>query len=173
MNLVPLFAQRSELNKELLADAHHRTADIIFDQTYSLDLGGVNAKIFAMGTNHTHGDTAILVDGVLFSGDIAMQPQPSFTNPTATISHWLASLDRLDALHAKRIVPSHGPFGDASLIEGYRVYLRRIRNRTAELKKAGKSQDETIQIITEEMAAQYPDKNRLAGAIRAGFAEAT
>jgi glyoxylase-like metal-dependent hydrolase (beta-lactamase superfamily II) len=101
-----------------------------------------------------------------------MKPQPSFTNPTATISHWLASLDRLEALHAKRIVPSHGPFGDASIIEGYRVYLTRIRDRTAELKKAGKSQDEAVQIITGKMAAQYPDKNRLAGAIRAGFAEA-
>jgi glyoxylase-like metal-dependent hydrolase (beta-lactamase superfamily II)/predicted ester cyclase len=172
MNLVPIFAQRSELNKELLADAKHRAADIIFDQDYTLDLGGVKAKIYAMGTNHTHGDTAVLVDGVLFCGDVAMKPQPAFSNPTATISHWLASLDRLQALHPKHIVPSHGPFGDTSIIEGYRAYLTRIRDRTAELKKAGKSQDEAIQIITEEMSAQYPDKNRLAGAIRAGYAEA-
>ena len=39
----------------------------------------------------------------------------------------------------------------------------------AELKKAGKTQDEAMQIITDEMSAQYPDKNRLAGAIRAGY----
>ena len=31
MNLVPLFASRSELNKELLKDAKHRDADIVFD----------------------------------------------------------------------------------------------------------------------------------------------
>jgi hypothetical protein len=48
----------------------------------------------------------------------------------------------------------------------------RIRDRAAELKKAGKTQDEVIQVITDEMSAQYPDKNRLAGAIRAGFSEA-
>ena len=172
-NLVPIFAARSELNKELLADAKHRDADIVFDGHYVLDLGGLNAHIRSMGTNHTHGDTIVLVDGVLFAGDIAMKPQPSFTNPTATISHWLASLDALQALKPKKIVPSHGPFGGIEIIEGYRAYLTRIRDRTTELKKAGKSQDEAVQIITDEMSAQYPDKNRLAGAIRAGYAEAS
>jgi glyoxylase-like metal-dependent hydrolase (beta-lactamase superfamily II) len=172
MNLVPVFAQRSALNVELLQGAKHRDADIVFDQDYTLDLGGLKAKIYAMGTNHTHGDTAVFVDGVLFSGDVAMRPQPSFANPTAKISHWLASLDKLEALKAKQLVPSHGPFGDNSIIAGYRSYLTRIRDRTAELKKAGKSQEETIQVITSEMSPQYPDKNRLAGAIRAGFIEA-
>ena len=124
----------------------HRDADITFDKDYSLDLGGVKAKIIAMGTNHTHGDTVVLVDGVLFSGDVAMRPQPSFANPTAKISHWLESLDQLEALKPKQLVPSHGAFGDISIIAGYRTYLTRIRDRAAELKKAGKTQDETIQI---------------------------
>ena len=171
-NLISVFAARSELNKQLLKDAHHRDADLTFDKEYALDLGGVKATLFAMGTNHTHGDTVVLVDGVLFSGDVAMKPQPAFANPTATISHWLASLDRLDAMKPQQVVPSHGPFGDATIIAGYRAYLVRIRDRSAELRKAGKTQDETIQIITEEMSAQYADKNRLAGAIRAGYAEA-
>jgi glyoxylase-like metal-dependent hydrolase (beta-lactamase superfamily II) len=171
MNLVPVFAARSALNQELLKDAHHRDADITFDGQYILDLGGLKAKIYAMGTNHTHGDTVVLVDGVLFSGDVAMKPQPAFANPTAKISHWLASLDRLDAFEPRQVVPSHGPFGDASIIAGYRSYLTRIRDRSAELKKAGKTQDETSRIITDEMVAQYPDRNRLAGAIRAAWAE--
>jgi glyoxylase-like metal-dependent hydrolase (beta-lactamase superfamily II) len=172
MSLVPVFEARSALNIELLQGAKHRDADIAFDRRYTLNLGGVTARIFAMGTNHTHGDTVVLVDGVLFSGDVAMRPQPSFANPTAKISHWLESLDRLDALKAKQLVPSHGPFGDASIIAAYRSYLTRIRDRAAELKKAGKTQDEAIQIVTDEMVAQYPDRNRLAGAIRAGFNEA-
>ncbi len=171
MNLVPLFTSRSELNQELLKDAQHRAADITFDQEYTLDLGGLKAKIYAMGTNHTHGDTVVLVDGVLFSGDVAMKPQPLFTNATATIPHWLASLDRLQAMHPGVIVPSHGPFGGVEIIEGYRNYLTRIRDRTAGLKQAGKSQDETIQIVSDEMVAQYPDRNRLAGAIRAAYSQ--
>jgi glyoxylase-like metal-dependent hydrolase (beta-lactamase superfamily II) len=172
MNLVPVFASRSDLNKELLKDAKHREADIVFDDEYTLDLGGLNAKVYAMGTNHTLGDTVVLVDGVLFSGDVAMKPQPAFSNPGATITHWLSSLDKLQAMKPKQIVPSHGHFGDVAIIEGYRDYLTRIRDRAAELKKAGKTQDEAIQVITDEMSAQYADKNRLAGAIRAGYSEA-
>jgi hypothetical protein len=37
------------------------------------------------------------------------------------------------------------------------------------LKAGGKSQDEAIEIITNEMAAEFPDRNRLAGAIRAAY----
>jgi glyoxylase-like metal-dependent hydrolase (beta-lactamase superfamily II) len=171
-SLVPMFSSRSDLNRELLADAKHRDADIVFAQDYSLDLGGVTAKLRAMGTNHTRGDTVVLVDGVLFAGDIVMKPLPMFTNPSANITHWLASLDALEALHPKRIVPSHGPFGGVELIDGYREYLEDIRARTAELKKAGKSLDETIQVISGEMSAQNPDAFRLTSAIRAGYNEA-
>ena len=168
-NLVPVFAQRSELNKELLADARHRTADIVFDKSYTLDLGGLKAGIYAMGTNHTQGDTVVLVDGVLFSGDVAMKPQPSFANPTTKISDWLHSLDILETMKPRILVPSHGPFGDAAIISGYYNYLSRIRDRAQALKAAGKTQDEAVQTITEEMVAQYPDRNRLAGAIRAAY----
>ena len=171
MSLVPMFASRSELNAGLLEDAHHRDADILFQGQYTLDLGGLKARIFDMGNNHTLGDTVVLVDGVLFSGDVAMKPQPAFANPSAKISHWLESLDRLQAMKPRTIVPSHGPFGGVEIIQGYRAYLTRIRDRAAELKKAGKTQDETIQVITDEMAAEFPDRNRLVGAIRAGYSE--
>jgi glyoxylase-like metal-dependent hydrolase (beta-lactamase superfamily II) len=171
-NLIPVFAARSDLNKELLADAKHRDADIVFDRQYTLDLGGVKARIYAMGTNHTHGDTVVFADGVLFSGDVAMKPQPSFANPTALISHWLDSLTRLEKLKPTKVVPSHGPFGDASIMSGYREYLTRIRDRAAELRKSGKTQEESVQVITDEMSAQYPDKGRLGGAIRAAYLQA-
>jgi hypothetical protein len=54
-------------------------------------------------------------------------------------------------------------------MQGYREYLTRIRDRAVALKQAGKSVDETVTSITEEMSAQYPDRNRLAGAARAAY----
>jgi glyoxylase-like metal-dependent hydrolase (beta-lactamase superfamily II) len=170
--LVPLFTQRSELNRELLKDAKHRDADITFAQEYTLDLGGVSAHIHSMGTNHTQGDTAVLVDGVLFAGDVAMTLQPMFTNPSARISHWLASLDRYEAMRPEVIVPSHGPFGTVAMLEDYRRYLTRVRDRTAALKKAGKTAGETLEIVTAEMVGEFPDRFRLTSAINAGYAEA-
>jgi glyoxylase-like metal-dependent hydrolase (beta-lactamase superfamily II) len=172
MNLANVFAARSELNKQLLEGAVYRKADISFDKEYALDLGGVTAKIYAMGLNHTLGDTVVLVEGVLFSGDLAMRPQPSIMNPQATISQWLVSLDRLDAMKPKHVVPSHGSRGDASIISGYRTYLVKIRDRTTALKKDGKTLEQATQTVTDEMAAQYPDRQRLGGAVRAAYAEA-
>ncbi len=81
LRLAKVFASRSALHAELLKDADFRKAEITFEREYDLD--GVRAKLMAMGANHTLGDTAIWVesDRVLFSGDVAMRPQPVFCKP--------------------------------------------------------------------------------------------
>jgi len=162
------------VNAELLKGATFRKADISFDKEYDLDLGGVRVRILAMGANHTLGDTAILVepDRVLFTGDIAMKAQPSFNSPYSTVAHWLASLDVLAALEPKIIVPSHGPMGDKSFLTGYRTYLTAVRDRTAELKRQGKSQDDAVKAVTAQMQPVYPDAGRLSGAIIQAYKEA-
>lgn len=174
MGLVPMFAQRSALNAELLKDAAYRPADITFDKEYKLDLGGVTANIYAMGLNHTAGDTVVNVeeDRVLFSGDLAMRPQPSIMSPQATITHWLDTLNRLEMFKPVHVIPSHGASGDIQLIAGYRYYLTLIRDRAVKLKGEGRTLEQTTQAITDELSVKYPDKQRLAGAIRAAYAEA-
>jgi glyoxylase-like metal-dependent hydrolase (beta-lactamase superfamily II) len=172
--LAQTFASRSTLNADLLKDAKFRDADITFKEDYTLDLGGVKAEIVAMGPNHTRGDTAVYVasEKVLFSGDVAMRPQPAFASPYSSTKHWQESLKRLAALKPDHVVPSHGPRGDAAIITGYQTYLSRIQDRAGALKKGGKTVDEAVQTITDEMSGQYPDKNRLGGAIRNAYAEA-
>ena len=174
LQLAQVFARRSAVNAELLKDADFRKANVTFDRDYALDLGGVKVQLIAMGANHTRGDTAIWVesDRVLFSGDVAMRPQPVFASPYSTIRHWLSSLDRLEALKPAVIVPSHGPTGDAAFISGYRNYLIEVRDRTAADKKVGRTADQTTETVTAAMAERFPDKGRLAGAIKAAYAEA-
>ncbi len=174
LSLAKTFSQRSPFIADLLKDAQFRKADKLFEREEVVDLGGVRVRLMAMGANHTRGDTAFLVepDGVLFSGDIAMKPQPAFASPYSTVKHWLASLDALEQLAPKKIVPSHGPMGDVALIQGYRAYLTRIQSRATELKHQGKSLDETVATITSELQSTYPDRGRLGGAIRAAYNEA-
>jgi glyoxylase-like metal-dependent hydrolase (beta-lactamase superfamily II) len=174
LQLAKVFASRSAINAELLKDADFRKADVTFQADYDLDLGGIHARLIAMGANHTRGDIAIWVeaDKVLFSGDIAMRPQPAFASPYSTIKQWLSSLDRLDALKPAIIVPSHGPTGDAGLIAGYRAYLTEVRDRTAAEKKAGHTAEQAVETVSVAMTARFADKARLAGAVRAAYAEA-
>ena len=70
-------------------------------------------------------------------------------------------------------MPSHGPIGDGTLfISGYRTYLTEIRDRTAAEKKAGRSVEQAVEAVTSAFGDRAPDKARLAGAIRAAYAEA-
>jgi glyoxylase-like metal-dependent hydrolase (beta-lactamase superfamily II) len=174
LQLADRFAGFSAVNASLLKGAAFRKADIVFDRAYDLDLGGVSVKILAMGPNHTRGDTAIFVpaDRVLFSGDVAMKGQPAFASPYSNLEHWLDSLDRLQALKARTIVPSHGPMGGPEFLDGYRFYLLTIRNRTRALKSAGASADQAVAAMGAELKSQYPDAGRLAGAVRAAYAAA-
>jgi glyoxylase-like metal-dependent hydrolase (beta-lactamase superfamily II) len=175
LQLAEVFAKRSALNAELLKDANFRKADITFEKDYDLDLGGVHAKLTAMGANHTTGDTIIWIDAdrVLFSGDIAMRAQPAFASPHSSLKRWMASLDQLEALKPAIIVPSHGPTGDGvGFITGYRTYLAEVRERSAAEKRAGHSADEAVATVTTAFGDRAPDKARLAGAIRTAYAEA-
>src|SRR5262245_32494239 len=49
LRLAKVFASRSAVHAELLKDANFRKADITFERDYELDLGGVRAKLTAMG----------------------------------------------------------------------------------------------------------------------------
>lgn len=175
LRLANIFASRSATHAELLKGADFRKADITFERDYDLDLGGVRAKISAMGPNHTLGDTVVWIesDRVLFSGDIAMRPQPAFASAYSSVRQWLASLDRLEALNPAIIVPSHGPTGDGnSFISAYRTYQTEIRDRTAAEKRAGRTVEQAIETVTSAFGDRAPDKARLAGAIKAAYSEA-
>jgi len=174
LDLANFFAKRSAVEGSLLKGATFRKADIEFDQSYDLDLGGVNVHILALGPNHTRGDTAIFVqqDRVLFAGDVAMAGQPNVLNPpSSSVDHWLVTLDILAALKPAIIVPAHGPIGDASYIANYRVYFTTIRDRTRALKQQGRTVDEAIQTITDELKSRYPNTNRISGAVKVAYQE--
>ena len=169
------FSQRSPVFADLLKGATFRKANVTFDQEYTLDLGGgISVRLRAMGPDHTLGDTALFVtpDRVLFAGDLAMSLQPSFASPYSSLAHWLTSLDQLEALDPTVVVPSHGPLGDKAFIDGYRHYLTMIRDRTAALKKEGKTADQVIATLAPELAPRYPNAQRLAGAIQVAYKEA-
>jgi glyoxylase-like metal-dependent hydrolase (beta-lactamase superfamily II) len=169
------FASRSAINTELLKGADYRKADITFEKDYEIDLGGVKAHLSAMGPNHTRGDIAIWVepDSILFAGDIAMRAQPAFATPNSSLRQWLASLDRLEALKPVLIVPSHGPTAEeTAFITGYRAYLTEVRDRTAAEKRAGRNVDQAVEAVSVALVGRFPDRARLAGAVRAAYAEA-
>lgn len=153
------FAQRTETLANLLEGAYFRPADVFFDDEYSVDLGGVTVQMYAVGPAHTRGDTVFLVeeDRVLFTGDVAMQRYPRLASPSSGVAVWLKALDAIQSLDAEVVVPSHGPLGDATVIEAYEEYFATIQARVGELKTQGLSADEIVGRMTSELVPRLSD----------------
>jgi glyoxylase-like metal-dependent hydrolase (beta-lactamase superfamily II) len=178
MEWVKIFSSRSPVVADVLKGfTSFRKPDELFDTEKTLDLGGVKVRCLRLGPGHTRGDVVFYVeeDRVLFSGDLAMSGAfPAFATPQSRSDTWLKSLDALDAFHAQRLVPSHGPLADASIIGQYRSYLKDLQARVAELKRAGKSASEASDVLQAEFRAKYPDwaqPVRVAAAVNAIYAE--
>jgi glyoxylase-like metal-dependent hydrolase (beta-lactamase superfamily II) len=178
LELAKTFASRSAATADLLKDASFRKADIIFDRDYRLDLGGVTVRLLALGPTHTRGDTIIWVEGdrVLFAGDVVMNHAfVAFASPYSSVKAWLVDFDQLSALGARVLVPSHGMVGDAGLIGAQRTMMKAIQSRAIELKRAGKSADETAHAVEAEFQAAHPDWTapaRVAAIAKTAYTEA-
>lgn len=116
--IVERFRQRPAF-APYLEDVKFRTPEILFDDEYRLDLGGVHARLMWLGPAHTKGDEQIFVeeDRTLLTGDLAMKDRPpsNFAEGSST-EVWVGILKKLAALEPLHVVPDHGALGDASLI---------------------------------------------------------
>lgn len=166
------FRKMSAQNMDLLQNIKFRQPDVLFDREAKLDLGGVTARLFYIGSAHTKGDELLFVeeDSVLIPGDIVQKDIfPIMPNADASVKGWLAILDNIEVLHPKFIVPDHGaPIVDASQIGTERAYILALQARALELKKQGVSVDDAGKTITAELKAKNPDwpnPNNIAGEV--------
>jgi glyoxylase-like metal-dependent hydrolase (beta-lactamase superfamily II) len=161
MKWVATFSSRSAPLAEMLKGiTSFRIPAELFEREKTLDLGGVRVRIMRLGPGHTRGDTVVFVegDGVLFSGDLAMKNLfPAFATLQSRSGSWLTSLDQLDALKPRTVVGAHYEMSDASVIEAYRGFLKALQARVADLKRQGKTSDETGELLRAEFRTKYPD----------------
>jgi glyoxylase-like metal-dependent hydrolase (beta-lactamase superfamily II) len=177
MQMVKMFAGRSAMTAELLKDAARRPADITFDRTYALDLGGVRVRFMVVGPTHTRGDTAFFVEGdnVLFAGDVVMNNSFLAATGSSSMKAWLAAFDTLEALKPQTIVPAHGEVGPGAIIATNRGIMQSVQARVRALKAEGRSSDDVAGAVQAELQALHPGwprANGLANAARAAYAEA-
>ena len=147
--------------------AIYRTPDVTFAGDALLDLGSIRVQLMELGPAHTRGDLGFFIEGddVVFTGDVAMSSpiginSARFTSERTNASAWLANLERLMELKPRHVVPSHGPLGDASMIEKHRVFMTAVRDRVRALKDQRQTSDQTASTVTTELAATYevPEK---------------
>lgn len=159
------FAGRSAAMAALLKDATFRKADISFDKTYELDLGGVKATLMSVGPTHTRGDTVVWVqdekDGVIFAGDVVMNKTVVAYSQYSSTKAWMDALAQLARLRPANddeppvIVPSHGAVTDANMIAYQRGFFQAVQARVRELREQGRPEPEILTSVTDEMKGRY------------------
>ncbi len=94
-------------------------------------VGGRDIELLALG-GHDAADLVVLdhASGTVFAGDLLFRRRAP-TTPHADIPRWLAALDALAQLPAKRWIPGHGEIGNGEAADGgaaaigeTRAYLR-------------------------------------------------
>jgi len=174
--MVTMFASRSPQQKELLANATLRPADITFENEARLDLGGVTARLLWFGGAHTKGDELVFVepDRTLVSGDVVQNKVvPNIYGDGGTPASWLAVLDKIQALNALHVLPDHSTPGDGSMVALEKQFISDVRSGALELKKKGVSAEDAAKQLAVELKAKYPDwpALNLAGFVRSIYSE--
>ena len=109
---------------------------------------------------HTGADLAVYDEksGVLFAGDLVFNGRAP-TTPHADIAHWLAALDRLEAITREsgftRLVPGHGAIAaDAAPIRQTRAWLRWLQGAMQAAARDGLDMNEVLAL---PLPAEFAD----------------
>ncbi len=135
-------------------------ADVVYGDSAELDLGSRIVELHHYGPAHTRGDQVIVVPGeeILFTGDLVEERFFAIMPDEDTrANEWVARLEQLERLPVRVVVPGHGALGDAGLVTTARECLVAVRDRVAELHRAGNSMDEIVATVEPETLARYED----------------
>jgi len=89
-------------------------ADITFEDSYDLTLGGVTLQLVHPGPAHTPGDSFVWdpATKTVFTGDIVFVSRLLGVLEFSNSAGWVEAFDAMAALHPTHVVPGHGPVTD-------------------------------------------------------------
>ena len=134
-----------------------RPPDEVYDDTLSLDIGGVRLDL-AHGRGETDDATFVWLPDrrVLVSGDFVIWMFPNAGNPRKVqryAAEWAATLRRMQALAPEILIPGHGPvvFGAAraaTMLDDGATLLESLVGQTLALMNRGASLDAVLRSVT-------------------------
>ncbi len=147
------------LNYGFTAEALEGTTVVLptltFADRMTIDLGDRTVEMIYPGPSHTNGSALVLVPDVkvLFAGDAL------FTNfhpniRDADVYGWIKSLDKIEALDVRKIVPGHGPVSGKQDIADMKQYLLVFDKKAKDL--SAKSSD--AEYISSELKKALPPR---------------
>lgn len=123
---------------------------ITFSDETAVHLGGKEVRARYFGKGHTSGDALILFPArkVLHTGDMFVSGSP-FIDYSAGGSGiaWTDTLQAALKLDFDTVIPGHGPIMKRADLEQWVKTFATVRSRVNDLRRQGKSKDETAQLL--------------------------
>jgi glyoxylase-like metal-dependent hydrolase (beta-lactamase superfamily II) len=141
------------------------TPDVVYDDTYELDLGGRVVRMRATGRAHSKGDQVVTVPdaGVLFTGDLVEAGQfsifPWFPPYDTDVSglRWIEVMRRLIATGPRVVVPGHGDISGPRVLADVHDYLELLRDETWVRRDSAMSQETIVAEVEALMIERHPE----------------
>jgi quinoprotein relay system zinc metallohydrolase 2 len=119
---------RRSIGDDLMADVKIIPPTLAVADQVTLDLGGRALAVRAWRAAHTDSDLTVWdqTSGTLFAGDLVVTRHVPVLD--GSILGWLAVMDDLARIPAKRVVPGHGPVIDdwPTALQAQRRYLQQL-----------------------------------------------
>jgi cyclase len=156
------FAQRN-MRRFDFAGVTERLPTTTFEQQHTLTVGDRQIELIELGPAHTNGDAIAYVPDAdaVFTGDILfIEGTPLMW--AGPISNWIAACDRIIELHAKTIVPGHGPVTDNTGVRDVQRYLTYVHQQARARFDAGMDDEAAADDIDLADFRDWGDAERIA-----------
>ncbi|MCD6291786.1 MAG: MBL fold metallo-hydrolase [Anaerolineae bacterium] len=166
------FRREPEIQKQFV-DLEIIKPTLTFSKRMYLFPGGREIRIIWVG-GHTPATSIVWLpaERIAFVGDALWVDQHPYMGQ-ANSKEWLEGLTYIRRLNARYIVPGHGPVCGREATERMSEYIRHMRSRVRSLYRAGKSKQETANLLVGEMLTWFPippeRKSRIESQIKSGI----
>jgi quinoprotein relay system zinc metallohydrolase 2 len=147
---------RRSMGEELMAETTIVAPQQLVADEVKVDLGQRLLTVRAWPVAHTDNDLTVLDEesGTLFAGDLVVTQHVPVLD--GSILGWLAAMDELARIPARRVIPGHGPaIGDwPGALQDQRRYLERLASDVRDLIKRG------VPLATAAQRAGQAEKGR-------------
>lgn len=161
---IDMFRGLGEAVARQLEGVELATPEVVYDDSYDLDLGGRVVQLRATGRAHSQGDQVITVPdaGVMFTGDLVETGQfaifPWFPPHDTDVSglRWIAVMEHLITESPRVVVPGHNDINGPQLLSDVRDYLQLLRDETWRRQDSAMSEDTIALEVTDLMIKRHP-----------------
>ena len=124
---------------------------ITFRDGITIELGGTEVELSYVGRNHSNNSIVMRFprEKILFAVDFIPVKSVAFRDfPDGYMPDWIDSLRRVEQMEFDILAPGHGPLGTKEDVAAHRQFLEELRGEVIMHARAGKSVEETKQLVT-------------------------